>query len=103
MGECRRKMMDDTHTEAEFECKHCGETTDELVTETCDESSLGFHTWKHTDPSKTAGTDTTVVNKTPETDETGEGDDWKTMNADECKRQAGLTQVEGVVWENTRD
>ena len=85
-----------THDEAEYTCKHCGETTDELAAEECEESSMGFHAWNHTNPEDSAGTDATIHNSNDDDD-----DDWKTMSSAECKRQAGLTQVGGVVYEQT--
>ena len=86
-----------THDEAEYTCKHCGETTDELKAEQCEKSSIGFHAWNHTNPENSAGTDATVHN----TADNDSDDDWKTMSSAECKRQAGLTQVGGVVYEQT--
>ena len=88
-----------THDEAEYTCKHCGETTDELAAEECEESSMGFHAWNHTNPENSAGTDATVHN----TADNDSDDDWKTMSSAECKRQAGLTQVGGVVYEQAAD
>ena len=85
-----------THDEAEYTCKHCGETTNELAAEECEESSMGFHAWNHTNPEDSAGTDATVRNSNDDDD-----DDWKTMSSAECKRQAGLTQIGGVVYEQT--
>ena len=85
-----------THDEADYTCKHCGETTDELEAEKCEESSMGFHAWNHTNPEDSAGTDATIHNSNDDDD-----DDWKTMSSAECKRQAGLTQVGGVVYEQT--
>ena len=85
-----------THDEAEYTCKHCGETTDELAAEECEESSMGFHAWNHTNPENSAGTDATIHNSNDD-----DNDDWKTMSSAECKRQAGLTQVAGVVYEQT--
>ena len=88
-----------TTDEAQFECKHCGSEHDELEATECDESPIGFCSLQHKDPQDAKNPETHTMKKTENTDETEETDDWKTMSAEECKKQAGLKQVDGLVWE----
>jgi len=85
--------------EAEFECKHCGEEHDELEATECEESPTGFCSLQHKDPNNAETPEDNTMNSTDTAED--ENDDWKTMSSEECKKEAGLTQVNGLVWEQT--
>ena len=87
--------------EAQFECKHCGAEHDELEATECEESPTGFCTLKHADPhdAQTTDEDDTEETMTEDNTNTEDTDEWKTMSAEECKKEAGLKQVDGLVWE----
>jgi len=84
--------------EAQYECKHCGEEHDELEATECEESPTGYCTLKHQDPHDAQTED---EDNNEETMTENNTDDWKTMSSEECKKEAGLKQVDGLVWEQT--
>ena len=84
----------------EYVCKKCGEERtgakasefDHTGCEAEDDGPLnGLHKWIPTEFQTDGGSDEPT------------DDDWRTMSSDECKAEAGLVHVGGVVWEQTND
>lgn len=83
---------------SQYKCSECGEEqkadgVNECDHEGCEETEHGIHMWVPVDVEQ-AGSSTKDENEE-------ESDDWRTMHSDEVKRQNGLKQVNGVLWERS--
>lgn len=98
------QTTDETHTE--HTCPDCGSHDVWAELDNMDDATGDVHMmcedcgkffW--TDAGDQTANDSTDEDNNEDTTESDDSsDDWRTMTSDECKRQNGLTQENGVLW-----